>query len=157
MAAAFEVNGAATVTFGGSLLGLTIDGAEYTITPYFEDCIVDSFGSRVPGDEQCMLATARVDVEIVYFDPSVLQTCLKIGGAAYGTMPAAGTLMGAGSFYKPIVIGGSNGATFNSCRLMAGGPIKKGTRRTTNRLSFLAVPYDGSKIGSSSAGAVLFS
>ena len=126
-------------------------------TPYYEDVLLDTFGSRIPGDVQSMLADARIDLSLIYFDSTVLQTALKVGGAAYGTMPAAGTLMGASTALKTLATGGSNGFTFTSNTMfVAGGPIKKGTRATRARLSFRAIPYDASKLATSTSGAVLF-
>ncbi len=157
MALSFEVNAAALISWGGSPLGYTTDGAELTINPEYEEVMCDSFGTRVPAELQSMLGRARCDLDIVFFDNSVLGTALLIGGAALGTMPAAGTLMGAGGFLKALVIGGNAGFTFPNSYLVSGGPIRKGTRKTTNRLSFSAIPFSSSGLTSgSSAGAVLF-
>ncbi len=106
MSRAFFVNGESMVAVKSNVasaipvltqLGLT--DSPIRITPNFrhQDIIVDAWGPQVPPEIQAFLLDVNITISLVHFDPVVLAVCESLsigGGAADGTTPRAGVLMG---------------------------------------------------------------
>ena len=107
MARAFQINGPCLVLVKGrsdsaigSLQELGLSDKDITVTPVVrhEDANVDAVGQG-PADTQFMYAEARVQMTLVHFDRTFLNTCIQLSmgaGAAIGQTGRAGTLMGNG-------------------------------------------------------------
>lgn len=158
MAFSTHVNGTAVVSFGGSQLGISIDGIDIHLHPAFEDIHTDSYGTTAY-DTQYMLGEATISMELVLYDNAVLDDVLAIvDGVSPGTQIQAGSLMVAGGLTKALNIDTTGNITNEdpwtfptafptSCR------AKEGTRKTVWNLEFRAM---NTQEAFNSNGAILF-
>lgn len=164
MAAQIHLNGEAKIRTGTGAasaledLAVSVNGVTMTFRPKFEDVILDTFGPLTAFDFQMFLADATIEIDAVWWDETVYEHnyTRTMGGATFGQMPAAGTLMGAsGSLFRVLILSPTDGLPYNfpACKLNDW-TMPVGTRRTIPRMTFHAIPYTGA-IGSAS-GAVLF-
>ena len=84
-------------------LGLPADKIQCSIEPRYRDMNLDAFGGEIPPDVQCMLAAVNVTMDLIHFDPTILDECQRlsmglagIAGGVIGTLPHAGTRLGGG-------------------------------------------------------------
>lgn len=109
MARDFWINGAAMITVKGrsnsaigtlQQLALPADPIHVVYEPHYKDINVDAWGAgEVPIDEQWMLASATVTMNVIDVDPTVLAACWLEANAGgdltnQGSFAAAGTRMG---------------------------------------------------------------
>lgn len=185
MALAIHVNGEARVYTGtgnnGALqtLGVSVDGVEIEFKLATEDVIVDTFGPKVPLDVQYFLEEAEIRLELVWYDHSVLIKVLaRIGPGSgtgptanlaqntFGTMAAAGGLFLEQNAYTRLLVSSipaSQGVTaaepcwnFPTAWLNDSDTFKVGTRRTSHRQTWRAIPFLNSVTGGPSTGSVLY-
>lgn len=165
MARVIHLNGEAAVKSGTGASntledwGVSVNGVTMTFHPMTEKIFTDTFGPYVQFDDQQFLETATIDIDFVFYDQAVWEHCIvrTMAGAALGTMPAAGTLLGAtGNYFRLLIMSPSDGLPHNflSSKIIDGMVVPVGTRRTIPKVSLEAIPYTGS--AGSSAGAVLF-
>lgn len=166
MATAIHVNGVCVVQTGTGAdealetLGVTVDGADVEIIDQTYPVHVDTYGGTagVPFDEQTMLQMARIRVDLVHYDETVLaklRPCLPNG--VDGTMPAAGALFGVGGSYRRLLLTSPIAGlpwNFLKARVDGSRQVRLGTKHNIWRMSFLALPYSGSTVTSS--GVVLY-
>jgi hypothetical protein len=112
MASDLLINGETTVQVIGAAgsaiatlqeLGLTEDQIRITPRWRHRDMNVDDFGTEIPPDVMWMLADCLIRMTLVYVDRAILNAVLKesmCGGAALGSLKAAGTPMGGGEALK---------------------------------------------------------
>lgn len=161
MAVSFHVNGPASVFIDGAELGISTDGVTVEFTPKMLDVLTDIDGGSagIPTDVQAMNGEAKVTLDLIYYDETVLETVLAgISGATLGTTYAAGTLLFTqGKGFQVTVnctpAGGVTGSercyTFpNAYLVRASG--KMGTKASVWAMEFRALP--GIPSGDSSAG-----
>jgi len=172
MARDFYINGPALVQIWGgehlgedtpgfvlSDLGLTAGPVRVSVDFRRADVFVDDYGPDVPADVLTRLATAAVRMELIHFDRTALDVCMReaTGGTTAanvgaGTMAPAGTLMGG---YKPIHASGNHFITvyvtspelvvpwrFPACQL-AESPLEWpiGATASAVALTWRAIPY----------------
>ena len=157
----------------GSLAELGLSADPITVTPRFrhKDMNVDAWG-EAPADVQFMLAEAFISMNLVHYDESVLDVCLREsmgGGAGPGTFPRAGTRLGGG--VGRFVTGNHYiGLNITSpvqgkpwrfyFTYLADTPIRKtlGVEKSIVQVNFRAVPYttDPYGGGTGAAGTVLW-
>lgn len=152
-------------------LGTSEDQVTWSPRFYHDDVIVGGTnGPNVPVDCQFMLADAIIDMNLVYYDQTVLQSCIResnAGATAYGTMPRAGTLMG-GQYARFTSGNHFIGLNLTSpvegvhmrflAAYLTGQPLTYpiGPARSVVRLQWRAIPYPETNIFSGSAGIKLF-
>jgi hypothetical protein len=159
MAQSFNVFGSAVLLVGGSTLGITTDGVEVTVTHITEDVPADNFGAT-PAQVQYMGMSARISAELVYFDQSVLNTAMDFGAGGLGLMGSVGTLIDIQNLKFALVVrstpSGTGVAGTNPCYKFANCYLenvtyKFGTRKSTPRVEFRALPVYQSGISSGAA------
>lgn len=128
------------------VLGVCQNGGRVAIE-YLHRPIRSDLGGEAPVEEQQMGVRARVTMEIIAPDKSVLSKVrARSGGTAAGTgegTPATpGTLMGTSGAYFSLYLPSSNEDPwrFTSCKL-ASDEIKEGTESEPARLVFDAIRY----------------
>lgn len=84
-------------------LGLTSEQIKISPTFYSTEVHCDGFGPNVPAEVMSNLADVRIGMDLIHFDPKILDTCIKeamFGGASVplgaSDLPDAGALMGNG-------------------------------------------------------------
>lgn len=148
------VKGPSNSTIGTlSQLGLTSDPIEVVQDYRHLPIDVNAYG-QVPPEIQAMGMMARVTMNLVHFDPTVLATCVQLAqqAPAEGQLGHAGALMGNGLARFAV---GNNyvGLNLQSAigaqpwrflyTLLIGQPLSwpLGAERSIVRVSFQAVPY----------------
>lgn len=161
MGVPFHANGPAGVYFQGSLCGYAIDGVEIELIPKHNDVMVDVFGGSrgTPGDIQFLSEEAIISATLVSWSWSVLNAALTASraGGSPGTMPAAGTFLGAGSFLKTLRIASSlDGVPWSFPTAALISPTRFNPATVANPIATVwrAIPYN--KNADSSVGAVLY-
>lgn len=152
-----------------SELGLTDSPVTISVQINHLDIAVDAFGGQggAPPELQCMLGEASINMTLVHFDPDVLNSCLALsyGGAGTGTMPAAGTRMGANAavgaapnkFISLTLSSPVEARPWNfPAAFLTNQPMQFpiGAERSVVSLTWRAIPYTIDPI--TSAGVVLF-
>ncbi len=163
MARGFKISGAALVRVKGNVntliagiqeLGLTQDAIDVTYEFRHMDIQVNAWG-QAPPDLQFMLAWANISMNLVHYDDTILDECIKEatgGGAAPGTMPAAGILMGgnaarfaAGNHFVGLNITSPvEGKPYRFLTAyLANNPVRVpiGTEKKVVQLNWRAIPY----------------
>lgn len=180
MARQFYINGESMILVKGasntaigtlSQLGLTSDPIQVSVEYRTLEIQVDAYG-RVPPEAQSMGMVARIQMNLVHFDVSVLNACIQATNAnapAVGALGHAGTLMGGGvARFQP----GNNyiGLNIQSAigtqpwrfyyAYLANNPLQwpLGAERSIVPLTWYAVPYsvDPWNNGQGSYGVVLW-
>ena len=167
-----QVKGAVNTSIGSlTQLGLAESAIRVSPAYYHDPIIVDAMGPNVPMDEQVFLAEARVTMDLVHYDRTVIDACLALAmaGSTAGTMVGAGTRMGggvarfaAGNCYIGLNI--SSPVAGKPWRFLYakldGNPAQfpLGTKRSIVQLTWLCIPYmvDPWNSGAGSAGAVVW-
>lgn len=138
-------------------LGLSSDPIR--IVPNFRhtDVSVDDYGGEIPADVMTKMADATVSMNLVHFDRSAVDVCMKesTGGtpsSVAGTLAPAGTMLGrflplhaSGNHLISLYVQATNPSRtwrFPSCYLT--GPTAEwplGTRASAVSLRWRAIPY----------------
>lgn len=168
MANMLRVNGRADVYIGnqnvipGYLLGWSVDGVELAFNSYTEQVFTDNKGPNIPEDIQNFGEDARITIDLVKYDLSVLNTIIpRLHGGTVGVQPnynltAAttdyGTLMVQCQHFFSLGVARTTGKTcqndgeggwmFPYCYLMDEHSFKVGTKVTRHRLVVRAIPSD---------------
>lgn len=157
MAATLHVNGLATISVGGDVLGYTVDGVTIEFIAYFEDIYTDLAGPRLPTDVMSYGEEARVTCELIVYDPAILaKVATRIYNGTAGTSPNGtgvsgwGTLMALCSKTTSLTIAkGSNNAcgseaeggyVFGQAYMTDNHSVKIGTRVTRHTCQFRCLP-----------------
>lgn len=152
MAQAVHVNGEAQIKItapGGSLevLGVSEDGVDIEIEDMVEPVYTDTFGPKVPFDEQGFLQVAHIRARLIFYDEAVLLKLRSLpAGGTDGTMSQAGALLGANSKYHRVLVLSPNAVlpwNFPTARIDGSRKVKVGTKRNAWDISWFAVPYTG--------------
>lgn len=159
MARLYYLNGNTMVTADGSELGIAESSITIAINPKHKDITVSTFGDIAP-ETQAFLADATIAMALVNVDPDIIERCLRKSMASntLGTMPIAGTLMGANSFFVSLRMASPTGGrpwTFPAAYL-TGSPFSwpLGNEKSVITMNWRAIPYQADP--STAAGAVLF-
>lgn len=157
----FHANGASGLYFGGALVGYSIDGVDIELIPKHNDIMVDVFGGSrgVPGDIQFLCEEAIISTTLISWSWQVLKAAIQASraGAAAGTMPASGIMLGANGFLKRLSIPSPlDGVpwSFPAATLVSPNRFNPATVANPIALTWRAIPYK--KNADSSAGAVLY-
>lgn len=180
MARQYVINGESMVVVKGPpgplgaavQLGLSATPINIQGDFHHEDIKVDAYGKDNPPDLQLFGSQAYIDMDLVHFDPLVLQACvsLSIGaGLPEGEQARAGTLMGGG---VPLYATGNNYVGVNILSPVLGIPwlfyacylarnpltYPLGTERSVVRLRWRAIAYavDPWNGGTGSRGVPLY-
>lgn len=159
MAATLHVNGLATITFGSSVLGYTVDGVTIDFIGYFEDVYTDLYGPRLPTDVLLYGEEARVSCDLIVYDTTVLAKAVTRwynGTEGYTPNDQYGHLLMTCSGTTSLQIskgtnagcGGTEadlGYIFNNAYLTDNHTMKLGTRVTRHQLTFRCLPEPVSK------------
>lgn len=190
MARQFVINGESLVVVRGAVntliaakteLGLAADEIRVTTNFKHKDMIVDAWGSEVPVDVQWMLADCLIDMNLIHYDPAILDECLHLsmGYAAVtpgpgATMPAGGPGVAVGSTMRagtplgnnlPRFAQGNNYVGLTILSPVASKPYRfyytymtgpamtlpYGTTKSITRVQFRAIPYTNDPYGGGTA------
>lgn len=123
-----------------------------------KDVSPDAWGNEIPNDVQSFLSAATITMDLIHYDPNILEVCLTeslAGAPAAGQQNHAGALMGNG---QPRFTGGQNGNHFIGLNLaspigqipwcflfsyLQGNPVSipLGTEKSITRCTWRAIPY----------------
>ena len=137
-------------------LGLSMDAI--SVSPRFvqEDMMVDAYGGGlIPADVQQFLADVTISMNLVHFDPDVLDVCIRetcgSQGIAAGTMNRTGARLGGGN---ARFAAGWHYVSLNITSPVAGKPFRfyncyivqpftwpMGTHKSPVVLTWRAIPY----------------
>lgn len=170
-----SVKGNPLVNIGSlSELGLSLDPISVSFEFFKDPLIVNAWG-KAPVDMQTMNAIAHIRMELVHYDPSILDACVRstLGGATnvnVGTVERAGKRLGAGdqlfsgnNFYVSLNIASPQGGIpwrFPFSYLEENPyTLTLGTNRSTVVLNWTAITYtfDPWGEGTGAEGYVLYS
>lgn len=164
MAAAVHVSGEALIKTGtGSAsaletLGVSVDGVDIDIEDHVDPIFTDTFGPKVPFEEQSFLQSARINIRLVFYDEAILLKLRpQLVSGTEGTMSQAGSLFGAsGKYFRLLILSPLDTLPWNFlyARCDRGKKVKIGTVKNVWDLNFFAIPYTGTV--TSSSGAVLY-
>ena len=159
---AFHSPGPCHLTYAGGTMGYGLDGFEVEIVAHHRAVKYDVFGGAdgPPADFQMMLGEAFISGTMEAFTWSVLYQAISnaFAGASLGQMPAAGTLLGANGFLKPLLVPSPTDDLpwlFPSSLLISPTRFHKGTITSQIPILFHCIPYGGN-VPDSSAGLVLW-
>lgn len=165
MAEAVHVSGEARIKIGSGsvgaleILGVSEDGVDINIEDHVDPVMTDTFGPRVPFDEQHFLETGTIQMRLIFYDEAILAKIRRplLNSAAEGTMVEAGTLYGAaGHYFRLLILSPQDSLPWNflSARMERAKRVKIGTKRNAWDLSFFAIPYTG--FAGTSVGGLLY-
>lgn len=160
MATAYKVHGPLYIQTGTGTntaletLGLSLDGADITITRHKREIKSDASGNA-PADLQHFNATGRIDIALATWDSAVLTKVLQQAEASTteGQSGAMGALIGTGSFAHSLYLPSSTDDPwyFPTVTLMEPDRVKSGSEQSIKRLSFFAwrfIPGTALAVGS---------
>lgn len=165
----FYINGESMVTVKGpsdsvgtgsvaSLvqLGLTESPIRVRLNIRHRDLIVDAWGPEVPADVQCFLTDATISMNLIHYDPYVLDECVRLGmfgNPSVGFVSRAGIRMG--STVAARFAPGNNFIGLNIASPVVNRPYRfflayltgpaaefpLGTEKTVAAVTWRAIPY----------------
>jgi len=157
-----------------SELGLPYDAIQVTVNPLHKDVKLDAWGGETgpPNDIQVMLADVTLVINLIHYDPNILDACMResMGGTAtIGTVTRAGRLLGGGVARLTV---GNHFIGLNIAAPQSGKPyrfytaylttnpvmIPLGTEKSIVKTSWRAIPYSTDPWGSGSgaSGAIIW-
>lgn len=181
----YFINGESMITVKGTVsspliasvvqLGLTQDPIRIMEDFHHEDIRVDAYGKHNPPELQMFGSQALLSMNLVHYDPLVLQECIRLsmggtnGAASEGQQSRAGTLMGGNqplyaalnNYISVNILSPEGGVPwlFYACYL-ANRPVEYplGTERSVVQLNWRAIAYsvDPWNNGTGSAGVPVY-
>lgn len=141
-----------------SELGLTEGPIRIIPTYYHQDLLVDDYGPNVPANVLQNLLECRIVMNLIHYDPDVLDTCLaeSLGGGTFGTIAfGAGQPLGdlgprfggTNHFISLNLVSDLDGVTNKNWRFLTTYLCEQpeeypiGTEKTVVRLNWRAIPY----------------
>lgn len=100
MALQWYINGNTLVSYNSAEFGFSDKEISVTPTVRHVDVHADDFGHDEPAEVLWMLGEARIRMQLVYWDRSVLDAAVV---NSFGGNPIAGTFAGAGTIMRPLL------------------------------------------------------
>jgi len=141
-----HVNGETTVFFGGSEMGISIEGIDIRLKHNYDEITIDGYG-KVPGEMNYMLTDAEVEADLVLFNPTNVTAAIReILDLNKNTL--MGQLVVVGGFAKTLELRSRQTGTpnfgntyiFNNAYLMESQEISLGTKRSSWKLKWRCLP-----------------